>query len=167
MSQFSQFLLFLLGVFTLPFLLFLLLSFISFLVKEFLIEPLVSVMLWKEVKPKSNWATASGIVDSRVTLKKKRWYYLGKGGNKLWLKDGAPYLEIPIYFAHIEIVYLVDSKSYVIRPSLSFGDEFSSIFQDKAAALVAKYPSGKRIAVKYDPDNPQHATFGKAENVLS
>jgi Protein of unknown function (DUF3592)/Signal recognition particle 9 kDa protein (SRP9) len=49
---------------------------------------------------------------------------------------------------------------------LSFVDEFSSIFQDQATALIAKYPSGKRVTIKYDPSNPQHATLAEAENTI-
>jgi len=165
MSPLSQFLLFLLLLFLLPFLIFLCLSFIFFLVKEFLFEPLVSVMLWQKVKPTLNWATTSGIIHSRVVLKKKRWYYMGSWKRK-WVTDKMLYLEIPTYYAHIEILYLVDSKSFLMRPPLSFIDEFFSIFQDKAAALVAKYPSGKRVTIKYDPSNPQFASFERAEYVI-
>ena len=166
MSPLTQLLLILLMLLVLPFLIFLCLSFIFFLVKEFLFEPLMAVMLWKKVKPTPNWETTSGIITSRVVLKKRRWYYMGSWKRK-WVPDKMLYLEFPTYYAHIEILYLVGSKSFLMRPPLSFIDEFTGIFRNKAAALVAKYPSGKHIAIRYDPSNPQFASIEQSEHVIT
>jgi hypothetical protein len=142
----------------LPILLILVFSFLVFLAEEFLIEPLVTSITWSWVAPQADWLTTTGIVESRVIRKRKRWYYMGKGG-RLWLKNNAPYLEIPVWRAHIEAIYLVDSKSHVLRPPLSFGDEFLCMFRDKAEELAAKYPDGSRATVSYDPTNPQRASW--------
>ena len=157
-EKFSLFFVFILCAFVLPALLALALSFLFFLVREFFIEPLVTSSMWRWVAPQTDWLMTSGIVESRVIRKRKRWYYLGKGG-RLWLKNNAPYLEIPVWHAHIEAIYLVDSKSHVLRPALSFGDEFLCMFRGKAEELAAKYPDGSRATVSYDPVNPQRASW--------
>jgi hypothetical protein len=145
-------------VFVSPILLAVVFSFLFFFVREFFIEPLVTSSMWRWVAPQTDWQMTSGIVESRVIRKRKRWYYLGKGG-RLWLKNNAPYLEILVWRAHIEAIYLVDSKSHVLRPPLSFGDEFLCMFRDKAEELAAKYPDGSRATVSYDPANPQRASW--------
>jgi hypothetical protein len=157
----SPFLLLAFVIFVLPPLLAFSLSFLFFLIREFLIEPLITSLMWRQVTPQADWNTTYGFVESRVIVKPRRWYYLGKGGDgrNLWLKGNEPYLEIPTCHAHIEIIYLVDAKSHVIRPSFSFLDEFLSVSRNKAEEMVAKYPDGKQVTVRYDPVKPQSAAI--------
>jgi hypothetical protein len=158
MSQIILLLLYLAGLLILPFLVIFLFSFLLFLFKEFLIEPLAAALMGRNMQQQPHWDTTAGMIDSRVILKKRRWYYLGHWRRK-WINDSLLYREFPTWYAHVEIIYLVDNKSYFLRPPFSFMDELLSVFEDKAADMVAKYPSGNRIDVNYDPYKPQHAVL--------
>jgi hypothetical protein len=130
-----------------------LLDFLAFLVRAYLLEPLVSSGA-REVEPKADWPTTPGILDSQIYLQKKRWN-LSRGG---WF-----YLDFPSRYVDIHVTYLVNGTSYILRPPMSFLDGASGLVPSRAAKLTAKYPSGKRVSVRYDPAYPQHAVLVEDE----
>ena len=128
------------------------LSFLIFLVYSYLISPLISSEV-RKVEPQADWLTTEGILDADVRLEKKRWYL-----SRNLLFDSF-YLEIPSHYADIRVTYLVNGKSYIVRPPMSFSDEAGNILRYKATEMVTKYQPGKRVTVRYDPKNPYHAVI--------
>jgi hypothetical protein len=131
---------------------FLSLSFLIFAVRTYILAPLFSLSM-RKFTPQDHWLTTRGILDAQVRLEKKRWYI---SRNRTFF-----YLDIPTYHADVSITFLVNNNSYIIHPPMPFGDEVGSIFQYRAAEIVAKYPAGKTVVVLYDPNNPQHAVAAR------
>ena len=85
------------------------------------------------------------------TRKARQWPYVDGV-----IEESAPSTEADDLLPHISFRYSIDGDSYTskfeIPGNITPSREFTASYMDK-------YPVGKKVAVYYDPGQPEHATL--------
>lgn len=94
-----------------------------------------------------SWPTVSGTVTASQVVHKRESD-----------SDGA---DQDVYYAQPNYSYAVNGRTFEAK-RVSFGGQFRFFDRAKAEAIVARYPAGATVAVRYNPDSPGEAALESA-----